>query len=144
MATQYVMMTSAAIFDGEKMLIVRRSNNEPYLSAYWTGIGGKLEDGETVEEGVLREAFEETGLRVVPIVPIYVEEFTREDRPGMKAVNIIYWCTVIDDLNDIKLSDEHDAHKWITKGELENCEMMTNLAKSSLSKIFDIYTRLQK
>lgn len=30
----------------------------------WNGVGGKIEKGETSDEGALREVFEETGIRV--------------------------------------------------------------------------------
>ena len=39
-------MVSTAIFMGDRTLIVRRSSKEEFLSGYWTGIGGKLEDGD--------------------------------------------------------------------------------------------------
>src|SRR5690606_6665506 len=38
--------------------------------SFWQNVTGKLEDGETFEEGALREATEETALKVEAIVDI--------------------------------------------------------------------------
>lgn len=50
------------IFAEGKVLLVKRSI-KPYMG-YWCVPGGRVEFGETVEEAVLREAKEETGLDV--------------------------------------------------------------------------------
>jgi 8-oxo-dGTP diphosphatase len=34
----------------------------------WNGVGGKIEIGETPRESVVREAFEETGLKIVNVI----------------------------------------------------------------------------
>jgi len=34
------------------------------IMGVWNGVGGKIEKGETPDEGALREVFEETGIRV--------------------------------------------------------------------------------
>lgn len=34
------------------------------IMGVWNGVGGKIEKGETPDEGAIREVFEETGLRV--------------------------------------------------------------------------------
>jgi len=136
---EYVLMVSTAIFMGDRTLIVRRSSKEEFLSGYWTGIGGKLEDGDlSVEAGAIREAKEETNLDVSPVMPIKIEEFTREDRPGKKALNIIYFCTVESE-KGLQLSEEHDMYKWVNEKELDEIKPITELAKGSFTEIFRIY-----
>ncbi|WP_285767499.1 NUDIX domain-containing protein [Peribacillus sp. SI8-4] len=34
------------------------------IMGVWNGVGGKIEQGETPDEGAMREVFEETGIRV--------------------------------------------------------------------------------
>jgi ADP-ribose pyrophosphatase YjhB (NUDIX family) len=54
----------AVVLREGRVLLVRRGR-EP-LRGRWSLPGGVLELGETLMEGVVREVFEETGLRVVP------------------------------------------------------------------------------
>lgn len=56
--------TVAAIveFSNGKILLVRRST--PPFKDYWALPGGKVDAGETVEQAVVREVKEETGLDV--------------------------------------------------------------------------------
>lgn len=49
-----------------KYLMLHRTKKENDMNKdKWIGIGGKLEEGETVLDCVLREAYEETGLKLI-------------------------------------------------------------------------------
>ncbi|HTH52471.1 MAG TPA: NUDIX hydrolase [Edaphobacter sp.] len=52
---------AAVVVRGDEILLIRRGR-EPLLGA-WSLPGGALELGETTAEGVVREIFEETGVR---------------------------------------------------------------------------------
>jgi mutator protein MutT len=52
--------------DKETALIAKRLDNA-HLAGFWEFPGGKIETGESSEEAAVREAFEETGLKVTPI-----------------------------------------------------------------------------
>jgi 8-oxo-dGTP diphosphatase len=52
----------AIIVEQERVLLVKRGH--PPLAGEWSIPGGVLELGEALEEAVVREAWEETGLRV--------------------------------------------------------------------------------
>jgi ADP-ribose pyrophosphatase YjhB (NUDIX family) len=52
------------VIDGTKVLLVRRGQ-EP-LKGEWSLPGGALELGETLQQGLVREVLEETGLIVAP------------------------------------------------------------------------------
>ena len=56
--------TAAAIieFPNNKVLLIKRGT--PVFRGYWALPGGKVDDGETVEEAMVREIKEETGLIV--------------------------------------------------------------------------------
>lgn len=79
--------------------------------------GGRLNIGESYEDGLHREAKEETSLEIKPLYPIYVGEW----HPIIKGVphQIIAIFTVCEAItNDIKLSKEHDDYKWVNPAKL--------------------------
>lgn len=47
---------------GDKILMLHR--NRPPNQFLWNGVGGKIKDGESIEESVRREVLEETGLDI--------------------------------------------------------------------------------
>lgn len=58
----------AAVIDDEgRILLIRRADN-----GQWAMPGGALEVGETPAEGVVREAFEESGVRATPVALVGV------------------------------------------------------------------------
>ena len=48
--------------DGKYLMLHRIKKKEDINAGKWIGVGGKFEPGETADECVVREVFEETGL----------------------------------------------------------------------------------
>lgn len=110
--------------ENKKILLVKHKKNRR-----WTQPGGHIEANETPEEAVLREVYEETGMRI----KLLGEKFPREEdfiRPlgiqknrhsnGDIHVDIIY-AAVPNNNNDIILQQEEvDDVKWFSRNELEN------------------------
>ena len=85
--------------------------------------GGRLNPGESYEDGLRREVEEETGLKIEPLYPLYVGEW----RPEIKGVphQIVAIFTVCKaKTTDVKLSDEHDDFKWINPGHPKGVSFM--------------------
>jgi len=139
-------MASAAIVNQtkDKLLVLRRSSEEKFLSGYWTIVGGKYEDGDkSIEEAVKREVAEETGLHVEIMRPINVEEFTREDRPGVIAVEITYLCSAKDDEKITLSPHEHDSHLWVTEDDSLKLDPVTDFTKQKIAKIFALVKEIK-
>ena len=61
--TNFVLTTLCYIRKNGKVLMLYRNKKENDLNeGKWVGIGGKFEEGETPDECLLREVYEETGL----------------------------------------------------------------------------------
>ena len=57
--------TLCYINNGEKTLMLHRVKKENDMhEGKWNGLGGKLEEGESPEECVIREVYEESGLTI--------------------------------------------------------------------------------
>lgn len=59
------------LIENEKILLV---NQKVSPNRLWSLPGGRLEQGETLEQGIVRELFEETGLNVKVIKLLYICE----------------------------------------------------------------------
>jgi 8-oxo-dGTP diphosphatase len=78
---KYAGITATAIipFPNDKILLIKR-NTAPFIG-YWGLPGGRMDPGETVEQTVVRECKEETGLEVEIVRKIgeYVEKGIKDD-----------------------------------------------------------------
>lgn len=100
-----------AILRNEKgeFLLLRRSENSRSNPGKWDLPGGKLIRGETLEEAVVREVWEETG---ISIVPGEISGYTIFELPEKKVIAAIYDGGYI--IADVKLSYEHIEYAWIS------------------------------
>ena len=75
-----VVGAGAVVFDADCVLLVRRAKAP--LAGQWSLPGGAVELGETLEEAVVREVAEESGLRVVPLQVVKVFDHIERDADG--------------------------------------------------------------
>ncbi len=111
----------AVVIEGESVLLVRRGQ-EP-LKGHWSLPGGALELGERLQDGVIREVEEETGLHVEPLEVIEVFDhiaFDDEDstRVRFHYVLIDYVCRVAGG-ELCCASDALEVH-WANRAELSS------------------------
>lgn len=99
-----------AILRNEKgeFLLLRRSENSHSNPGKWDLPGGKLISGEPLEEAIVREVWEETG---ISIVPGEIAGYTIFELPEKKVIAAIYDGGYI--IADVKLSDEHIEYAWM-------------------------------
>ena len=84
---------AAVVFSGDAVLLVRRGN-EPSRGR-WGLPGGVVELGETVEEAIVREVLEETGIEVQPLKLIAVfDSIVRDPEGGVRFHYVLceYLC----------------------------------------------------
>jgi dATP pyrophosphohydrolase len=88
---------------------------------FWQNVTGKVETEETFEEGALREAIEETALKIETIIDMLdlglVYHF--KDQHG-RDVHEKCFLIILDKKWDVELDPkEHVAYRWINLEEIE-------------------------
>jgi len=92
--------------EGRALLIQRRDNG------HWEPPGGILELDESPEDGVRREVFEETGLKVE------VERLTGVYKNMSRGiVALVFRCRRLD--GDLSMGDETRALEWVRGADLQ-------------------------
>jgi dATP pyrophosphohydrolase len=97
---------------GEEYLVVHRT---PRGGAYWHGIAGGLEEGETYAQAAARELYEETGLDARPTEVAEPFEYP-SDADGTP---ITVGCYLVDVPKgwEPALNDEHDDYRWCSRDD---------------------------
>ena len=118
---------SAAIFRTGRVLIVRRAT--PPLQGIYTLPGGGVELGETLEQAVIREVREETGLAIEPIwLAGYREVIARDGEGKIERHFVILPFAARYVAGEIALNAELAEAKWLLPEELSGLKTTEGLA----------------
>ncbi len=118
----------------DELLLIRRSKTDSW-ALVWEFPRGKVRRGEDVREGLKREVFEETGLKVDIIK--FIDKYTYiADRGTRISTEYNFLCKMINPKQEVKLSFEHDEFRWIkTVGEAEL--LVPAEMKKTIAKVFN-------
>jgi 8-oxo-dGTP diphosphatase len=97
----------AVIIREGKLLLVKRGI-EPF-KGFWALPGGHLNEDESVEEALVREAHEETGLQVEPLEIVGVYSKPGRDPRG-HTVTIAYLCKLVG--GSLEAGDDASEVNW--------------------------------
>jgi ADP-ribose pyrophosphatase YjhB (NUDIX family) len=148
-----VLVSAAAIIEGvEHEILLIWEGDMPYHK-WWVIPGGYVKPKETVEQAVVREVKEETGLEIIPtkLVGIYDDFIYNGESGPIHHIIIAYTADVVG--GRIIFSQEATAYKWLSVEEALNSPELPTVFKrilhdfrkqkparlvSRLRKIFDI------
>lgn len=106
----------ALVRDGDRILLVRRAR--PPLVGQWGLPGGGVELGETVEQAVVREVREETGLQVeVSRFLGYVDAIERDDAQRVRYHYVISYFEAAVRGGELRAGDDASDVRWVTAAE---------------------------
>lgn len=114
---KHIKVVAAIILNCEKFLCVQRGESKlDYISKKFEFPGGKIEEGETRVEALIREVKEELKMDV----SVNDEYMTvTHEYPDFKLTMHSYICHVAD--ANVTLT-EHIDYKWLHKDELEHLD----------------------
>jgi len=108
-----------------------------YCPGRWCLPGGKIGYGETVEQAVKRELFEETSLVCNAMRFIFHQDSLPLEAGGMHCINLYLECNVD---GTIKLNEESSQFAWISQDELEKI----GLRVINLERMFNVREGLRR
>lgn len=79
-------LTLCIVFKGEQILLGMKKRG--FGEGRWNGFGGKLEEGETIEEGAARELEEEVGIVAKGMEKIGILDFSFDSDPKLLEVHV--------------------------------------------------------
>jgi 8-oxo-dGTP pyrophosphatase MutT (NUDIX family) len=101
-----------------KLLRMRRSKDDDHRPGGTDIPGGKVDDGEEIVEGAVREIQEEVGLTIDPAAMhlsfCYSQIAYNTDAKG--DVNVVWlgFITTLPQDQEVRLSHEHQAFEWLS------------------------------
>lgn len=114
---------SALITCKNELLLAKRG--KPPAKGLWSLPGGKLEFGETLEQGVIREIQEET--RLVINAPRFLQnvEIIRE---GFHYIIAVHHVELAEKPTDLRAQDDAEEIIWTTVDQLSDIPMTDGTA----------------
>lgn len=111
-----VKVVAAVIHKDNKIFATARGYGE--FKGQWKFPGGKIEDGETSQQALVREIQEELDTTITVGELIGTIEY---DYPTFHLSMDCFWCEVVD--GELKLLEAEDA-KWLSKAELYSVQWL--------------------
>jgi 8-oxo-dGTP diphosphatase len=114
-----LLVVACALIDADRrVLIARRPEGKP-MAGLWEFPGGKIEDGETPEDAMIRELREELGIetRTACLAPL---TFASHSYESLHLVMPLYVCRKWQGVPQPRV---HSALKWVRPAQLRDHAM---------------------
>ena len=108
-------VVAALIWDDNKFMICQRPANKA-RGLLWEFVGGKVEQGETKEQALIRECKEELNI-LLSVGDVFMDVV--HEYPDLMVHLTLFNATIVDG-EPQKL--EHNDIQWITPSEIQNYE----------------------
>lgn len=110
-------VVAAIIYDDDDRIFATQRGYGDYKDS-WEFPGGKMEPGETPEEALKREIWEELETTIVVERLVQTVEY---DYPKFHLIMHCFWCHIESGGLTLK---EHEAAKWLSKDNLDSVKWL--------------------
>jgi len=136
-------MTACALihhnFDGvEKVFAPRRADTKKFLPGIYELLGGHIDFGEDIVEGLKREIKEEFGMDIEVGDPFSAFTYTNEIK-GSHSIEVIYFARFIGGISKIQVNPEdHSGFVWVTQDNFKEYYEKEDAESAAVKKGFDL------
>ena len=129
-------------FDGDKVLVAKRSSQRKLFPDLWECGGGQIEAGENFEQAVLRQLKQELGIIAEPVKLFNTYEILTPNSEQKKIPGIKFICRIKGFKNnkEPQISEEHSEWKWQPIDGLDKLEFIPGL-KEDIKIAYSEYKR---
>ncbi len=129
---------SAFVVQEGSVLLLKRRDDEVFLPGVWEVPGGGMNEGETIEQGVMRETREEAGVEIS--VGKLFGYFEYVDSRGQPTLNLNFICTLKDVNAQINVtSGEMAEGRWVNASEFNAIPFTSDLMKRACQQALDLH-----
>jgi 8-oxo-dGTP diphosphatase len=101
----------------DRYLLLRRSDDRDFQQGAWECITGRVDQGESFEEALVREVREEVGAEIQIEFLLATTHFFRGPKnPQYELLGVVYGCT-IKNPEEITFGAEHSEMRWVSAEE---------------------------
>jgi len=131
-----------AIFRNGRILLLHRRDDLELVPGLWDLPGGGVETGEGLEEALIREVREETGLAVTVGRPIYacVSQARMTTGRRLTSVLVFYDCTSLARDKPRLDPSEHTEFAWVNQDEIPQFPIQTG-QRNAIARAFEVQRR---
>jgi NADH pyrophosphatase NudC (nudix superfamily) len=141
----FVVNVEAAVFKGDRWLIIQRSLKEEHAAGELSLVGGQVEDegnsSEIIERTAIREVFEEVGVHIKGTIQ-YVRSTSFISNSGKKVIDIVMLAEYESGEAHPKSPDEVENVFWLTTGEIMNHPHTNSIVKESIIRAHQLKQQL--
>lgn len=114
---KYSIRVKGIVKVNEKFLLLEHWYDDRIEDPFqWEFVDGKIEFGESPDKAVIRVIKESTGIDAMIDKILYTWSYVIGNESN---VGIAYLCIAVND--EVQLSEDYSAYKWVSKDEISEC-----------------------
>jgi 8-oxo-dGTP diphosphatase len=111
---------------GDRYLLLRRAETKRFAPGRWTGLGGRIEDGEfaDLQRSALRELAEEAGIDATEVADFALRRALLHAKPGEPLTLLLYFTGSLS--APVLPATSEGTLSWVTAEELKGLDIIEN------------------
>lgn len=113
----------------DKFLVLKRPEDDEDMPGVWEFPSGNAETGENLQDALIREVWEETGVELdrKSLKIVSLQQYESEKSDYIKCSVQINFVANLKEMPSIILSEEHTDYKWVARDAEEIDEFLNEI-----------------